>query len=80
MPNITVKNVPENVYTRLKLAAAANRRSINNEVIIRLERTLLTPRVNPEEAIAQARLLRRKTARYPITDEELTKAKSLGRP
>ena len=44
MPTITVKNIPEDLYARLKAYAAANRRSVNSQVIVCIERM---PRVRP---------------------------------
>ncbi len=79
MPTITVKNIPGELYERLKQIAKANRRSINNEIIVCIERALTTQQVHPEEVIANARRLREKTARYLITDDEFTRVKSEGR-
>ena len=36
MHNITIKNVPEELYEKIKITAKENRRSINNEIIKRL--------------------------------------------
>jgi len=79
MPTITVKNIPEQLYERLKQVAEANRRSINSEVIVCIERAVGSQRIDPDEMIAEARVLREKTADYFITDEELTEAKVTGR-
>ena len=38
MPTITVKNIPDDIYERLKEVAGANHRSINREMIVCLER------------------------------------------
>jgi plasmid stability protein len=56
--NLTLKNVPDEVYERLKQSAAANRRSINSEAIVRLESVLLPGRVAASERLARARALR----------------------
>ncbi len=80
MPNITVKNIPDGLYQNLKRAATVHHRSINSEIIVCLEQMLRSRKVNPEEVIAQARLLREKVLPYPITDEELTAAKRVGLP
>ena len=45
MANITVKNIPDDLYERLRSAAKSNRRSINNEIITRLEQSLAVRRV-----------------------------------
>jgi antitoxin FitA len=46
---VTLKNIPDPVYLRLKESAAAHHRSLNSEVIACLERVLLPARVSPEE-------------------------------
>ena len=55
---LTLKNIPDAVYDRLKLAAALHRRSLNSEVIVCLEAVLLPTRMPPDERIARARELR----------------------
>ena len=40
MATITVKNIPDDLYERLKQAARAHRRSINSEVIVCIERAV----------------------------------------
>ena len=40
MPSLTLKGLPEDLYERLKQAAVENRRSINREAIVCLERSL----------------------------------------
>lgn len=39
---ITVKNVPEEIYERIKLQAKVNRRSVNSEIVSIFERTVPT--------------------------------------
>lgn len=41
MANLTVKGVPDQVVSELKKQAAAHRRSLNGEVVYRLERSLV---------------------------------------
>ena len=80
MPTITVKNIPADLYERLKQSARANRRSINSEVIVCIERAVSHRRVDPEATLARARALREKTVAYQITDDEFNQAKTTGRP
>jgi plasmid stability protein len=47
MPALVLKNVPEALHERLKVQAAANRRSLTQEVIQLLERGVLT--LQPED-------------------------------
>jgi len=80
MPTITVKNIPEEIYEKLKRAAQINHRSINSEVIACIEQAVSSREINPDVLVAEARRLRAKTAARPITDRELVQAKTAGRP
>ncbi len=80
MPTITVKNIPADLYERLKQSAEMNHRSINSEVIVCIERAMASQPANPESALASARKLREKTAGYKITDKSMSRAKRTGRP
>lgn len=55
---LTLKNIPDEVYERLKLSAATHRRSMNSEAIVRLEEALQANRLAPAERLARARALR----------------------
>lgn len=64
MATITLLNVPVDLHERLKESAEQHRRSINNEAIVRLERSLVPhTRRSAEEAIAEAEELNRKIGR-----------------
>jgi plasmid stability protein len=80
MPNLTVKNIPEYLYTDLKRYAKMNHRSLNSEIIVCIEKAIRSSRISPEESLVRARQLRAKTARHPITDEDFNQAKNIGRP
>ncbi len=80
MATVTVKNIPDELYGRLKAAAEANRRSINNEIIVCIEKAVLGRRIDPEKVRENARHLRQLTVQYPITDGEFDAAKAEGRP
>ncbi len=55
---LTLKNIPDAVYDRLKLAAGMHRRSLNSEAIVCLESVLMPTKMMPSERIARARELR----------------------
>jgi len=80
MATITIKNIPDDLYEQLKEAAAANRRSINSEVIHLIEQAVSARQLDPEAFIARARLLRERAADYRLTDETLREARTAGRP
>ncbi|MCY7316372.1 MAG: Arc family DNA-binding protein [Rubrivivax sp.] len=55
---LTLKNIPDAVYQRLKASAELHRRSMNSEAIVCLEAVLAPARVSPSERLARARELR----------------------
>jgi plasmid stability protein len=79
MATITLKNIPDDLYEQLRRSAETNRRSINSEVIVCIERAVRARRVDPAAALARARQLREATAGYAISDEEFDAAKQAGR-
>ena len=79
MATVTVKNIPDELYERLKSVAAINRRSINSEIIVCIENAVASRRINLDEALENARQLRQLTAGHPISDEEFNQAKAAGR-
>ncbi len=79
MATLTVKNLPDELYEKIKASAAANRRSINQEVIFLMERILTVEEESFEKTLAEARRLRDQLGIY-VTDAELSQAKNEGRP
>jgi plasmid stability protein len=81
MPALTIKNIPESVYLRLRESAQLNRRSLNNEAIVCLERSLGPHRPSVEETIAALRRLHETLQDLPPLDDAfLDRAKGEGRP
>jgi len=80
MPALTIKNIPDDLYIRLKKAAQAHHRSLNGEILYCVERTLCSHKVDTAEHLTVARSLRAKTASHPLSDAELEALKSEGRP
>ena len=79
MATMTIKNIPDDLYKKLRESAADHRRSINSEFIVCLERALLAPKINIATSLARIRKLRKKTSNFLLTDKELLKAKGEGR-
>jgi len=75
----TVKNIPDELYNRLKSVAEINRRSINSEIIMCIENTVMSRRINLDEVLENARQFRQLTAGHLISSEEFNKAKTEGR-
>lgn len=78
MTTLTLKNIPQELYELLRQAAAEGRRSLNSEILFRLETSLGSRRFDTEEFLAKARALRQQGG--STTDEEINRAKATGRP
>ncbi len=78
MAAITVKNIPEKLYEKLKLSAKSHHRSINNEIIYFLEQSLLSQQRDSETILNKARELRKKTASSKLKDKDLLSMKREG--
>lgn len=79
MPSLTIKNIPNALYERLKATAARNRRSLNGEVIHRLERSLGIAPADPRALLARARAVRENRKLPYLTDGDLRAARESGR-
>lgn len=79
MTTYTVKNIPSDIYEKLKRSAELNRRSINSEIIFCIENTVQSQAVDSGLVLRRARKLRNLTKEWPITDDELKMAKEIGR-
>jgi plasmid stability protein len=77
---ITLKNIPDDVYERLKAAASAHRRSLNSEAILCLERMLTPTKVSPAERLERARRLRDELKGMEFRADEIDAMKREGRP
>lgn len=80
MPTITLKHIPDELYERLKESAADHRRSLNSEIIVRLEQALLSARIDPDAFLARADARRKRLALPPLTERHLKAIKTAGRP
>ena len=79
MPSITVKNILDSIYNKLKKKAKAQHRSMNSEIIACLEQTVERKRVSPDEILRQARMMRKKV-KGSFSAEEIQDAIDQGRP
>ena len=77
---LTLKNIPDSVYTRLKSAAAAHRRSLNSEAIVCLESVLMPTKTAPSERLARARELRAALPAGKFRARDIDAAKRKDRP
>ena len=79
MATVTIKNIPEEVYRKLKRQASAHHRSFNQEVIACLERSTESVLFDPAAILAQARVLRKQGNGSVVTDRLLRQLRTEGR-
>lgn len=77
---LTLKNIPDEVYDRLKTAAEAHRRSMNSEAIVCLEAVLLPESVTVAERVVRARELRKALPKGLFKAADIDALKRAGRP
>ena len=79
MPTLTIKNIPAKLHERLKKSADEHHRSLNGEVIFRLEQGLSGKRVDPEAFLVRIEALQKQINLPPLTEKILKSAKEEGR-
>lgn len=80
MASITIKNMPDDLFSKLKKKAKSNQRSLNGEIIMALRGYInKISRPDPEEIIRIAREFRAK-AKGSLSEEEIKAAIKEGRP
>jgi plasmid stability protein len=79
MPSITVKNIPQELYDKLKIVATLNHRSINNEMINCLESVLMPQRLSINEKLLRAKRIRNQINISKIDAYEIKNAIEEGR-
>ncbi|MEX8517050.1 MAG: Arc family DNA-binding protein [Leptothrix sp. (in: b-proteobacteria)] len=76
---LTLKNIPDELYGRLKTAAEMHRRSINSEVLVCLESVLLPQRLSVQDRLTRARELRQALPAGKFNAEDITLLREEGR-
>ena len=76
---LTSKNIPDEVYERLKAAAEIHRRGLNSEAIVCLESVLIPGRVPVSERLARARALRAALLKAKFRAKDIDAYKREGR-
>lgn len=80
MATLTIKNLPDTLYARLKARAAEHRRSLNSEAILAVEQALTeTAFVDPAETLRKLRRGRARLKGVYLTDKALRAARDAGR-
>ena len=68
MLTLTLKNIPVRLHAKLKESAAKNRRSLNSEILRRLERDVSVPKVDRMKLDSDLRAF---TERLPYVDHQI---------
>jgi antitoxin FitA len=76
--NITIRDIPDEVYEKLKQQAELHQRSINSEVIFYLRQMVRSHRPDPDQVIARAKKLKRQ-AKGSLTLNDIQHAIDQGR-
>jgi hypothetical protein len=78
MTTLTLKNIPDELHALLKECAEKNRRSLNSEILVRLESAFAAPLLGVRE---DARSLKAFTDKLPRIDHRtVDRDKRRGRP
>ncbi len=77
---LTLKNIPDAVYDRLKASAEIHRRSMNNEAIVCLETVLVPTQVSSAERLARIRSVRNTASSKKLDHRLVDKFKRDHRP
>ncbi len=80
MPMLTLKNISDDLYFRLKEAARLHHRSMNSEILYCLEHVLSSRKIDIKERLSAAHKLRLMTRSHRLTDDLLVNFKGDGRP
>lgn len=78
MINFTVKNIPEDLHKRLKEEAERNHRSMNGEILYKLQMSLAQKDTDINAVLKRVNTLQ-KSIKGELTYEEIDQAKRLGR-
>lgn len=79
MTTVTLKNIPDEIYQSLKVAATAHHRSMNSEIIACLEQVLLPTRVSADERLQRAKQIRNSLNNQQFSVEDIADAIEQGR-
>lgn len=77
--NITIRDIPDEVYQKIKDQADLHHRSINSEVIVYLKKLVQSNRRDPDQIISRAKRIKQK-AKGTLSMDQIQQAIDQGRP
>jgi hypothetical protein len=79
MPAITLKNIPEELYTKIKKSAEINFRSINSEILFRLNSSISQKKPEVDYLLSQIHAINQNLQIPDLNDKLINSAKNEGR-
>lgn len=79
MASITIKNIPPELYEKLKITASLNHRSLNSETINCLETVLMPQRLSVADKLLRAKRIRTELSGAVFDSDEIKNAIEEGR-
>ena len=79
MATVTFKNIPDDLYEKLRQAASTHHRSVNSELIYCLEKTFMPGRASAVELADKAQALRNRVTVERLDAAEINAAIHQGR-
>ena len=79
MPAITLKNIPDDLYIKIKKSAELNFRSINSEILFRLKSSIAQKKLEVDFLLSQIHDINRQIQISKLNDRLLDQSKNEGR-
>ena len=80
MPNLALRGIPEQLHRELKSAAIRNHRSLNGEILARLDASFRSEPLDSEALLERIRARRRTFEHLDLSEENLRRLRDTGRP
>ena len=80
MAQIALRGVPDQLHDEIREAAARNHRSVNGEILARLEESVQHPITDVESLLERIRRRREEIGELDLSEETLRELKNAGRP
>ena len=71
MPSITLKNIPDKLFARIKESARRNHHSVNSEILLCLESSMSPRKIDPEAPISRIEALNQELNLPLLTEQYL---------
>ena len=80
MPDLALRGIPEDVHRGLQAAANRNHRSLNGEILARLEASVRSEPLDIQALLERIRLRREGIGRIDLSENTLREMRDAGRP